>query len=305
MIHDISSNALQERFARLLNFLYLDASISIDNLEYLLINNPYFDFLEDDKEAEIFFKSSAEQIYEKIFDSRCPYSQSFKYDSNLYWSSMAYIVILQEDAIPLRQLFIQCPLKEMMSLFETYHESGWPYFLNYYRNKYENKNILNLYLNKNKINKEKLVKTLDISRSGLYRLLIDTQRVVPGSSEIYEKLELFINYPKSLHQDYSRYLRYGNYLFKEKEFKNNVIHILKSNVTNKAFTNTSFDENGTIIFNMDEELKDVRTPYLYISLFNPYFFSSGTKINIDKDIMEMAIKYALISRADSCRKSHL
>ena len=99
--------------------------------------------------------------------------------------------------------------------------------------------------------------------------------------------------------------------------------IILENFRNYKNLELDFDESRNIIVGENAQGKTNLIEAIYLTAFARSFRTGNsadlisfgqssarvsTYINsedIDKDIMESAIKYALISRADKCRKSHL
>ncbi len=306
MIRVYSSSLLQQKLGRILSFFAEQAGVSLAVLEKLMIENAAFDFPEQEREMDRFVKNGVEDFYEKVFSAACPYRERASYDPALFWAGMAYMVILQEDAVPLRQSFLQCPLREMLSLFPVYHESGWPYFLKMYRERYESKNVLKLYLNRKGADRDALADLLGVSRSGFYRLL-SKQRIVEASSGLYAKLAALIDYPNVFSLEYSHYLRYGEYLFQEDLFLSDVLSCLSKLLDEPHLKEVSFGKNGDGVISFDAEANPSKgkKAFLCLAFSNPYLFlekEEGRKeIYFPEEILETALRYALLKRAERCR----
>ena len=115
----IDTNKLKKKFGELLSRLYTDSNLSVEEIEEIILNSDYFDFLERNKPKE-FLDRSYEEIAMDVFHADTVFSNDLL--SEFYWAGEMYISLSLNSLMPLRQIFLLCPLDKMLQYFTVYHE---------------------------------------------------------------------------------------------------------------------------------------------------------------------------------------
>jgi len=119
MIETVDTQALKNKFGILLSKLYTNSKLPFDVITQKILIDDYFDFLER-QDSGNFLMKSYEEIARDVF--KCEFVFSENLISEIYWAGQMYMTISLNCQIPLKQLFLICPLEKMVSHFEIYHE---------------------------------------------------------------------------------------------------------------------------------------------------------------------------------------
>jgi len=119
MIETVDTQALKNKFGVLLSKLYTNSKMPFDVITQKILIDDYFDFLER-QDSGSFLMKSYEEIARDVF--KCEFVFSENLVSEIYWAGQMYMTISLNCQIPLKQLFLICPLEKMVSHFEIYHE---------------------------------------------------------------------------------------------------------------------------------------------------------------------------------------
>lgn len=119
MINFVDILALRHKFGTFLSRLYYSACLPLDFISQRITFGEEFSFLENNN-----FKYLMNKQYNEL--AKEVFNVELKFDSNdvnpVYWAGVQYINIVIRKRIPLRQVFLLCPLKEMVAHFGIYHE---------------------------------------------------------------------------------------------------------------------------------------------------------------------------------------
>lgn len=233
MINYIDIYKLKDKFAKLLCRLYFNANIGLEGITNKIIYSKYFNCFEENN-IEEFIVLNYEDIAKKLFNSDLRFVGEDNYNAALYWSGIQYINISLNLNIPLRQVFLLCPLNEMLTYFEVYHEMNNNVLIERYKKTISKKSILKRirkdkgltvkqlsflssisemtikYYEKENTNLFKasfenilsLTKALDID----YYLLIEKSNFIPISINLFNNTEL----RKNIFEDIFNYLQVKN-----------------------------------------------------------------------------------------------
>lgn len=120
MIEFVDVAELKHKFASVISKLYHEAHIGIDNINHKIVNSDYFSFLENN-DLDAFLKKTPEDIIKDLFGEVIIFDFVDEI-GELYWSGLQYMNIFLNTSLPLKVIFLLLPLKEMISLYKTYHE---------------------------------------------------------------------------------------------------------------------------------------------------------------------------------------
>ena len=131
---------LKDKFSDYINKLYTNNNISIDSISNTIIENDFFDFLEENKVKDFLSYSYEEFVY-KLYKTNSIYTTNTQV-SELIWASKMYITISLNLNVPLKTIVLLCPLKQMLELFEVNHEMNDIQTIDYFKNNLLNTSIL-------------------------------------------------------------------------------------------------------------------------------------------------------------------
>lgn len=171
----VDLGALKKKFAILISKLENDCSLTLDVINEKIINDPFFDFLENNQ-ANRFMEESYSLIVRRLFNMDVLFDNETKYDQT-YWAAYQYLNIALNLLIPLRTIFLLCPLKEMVAHFTIYHEMNeFLLVKEFLDNEYHRSILKKLRLAKN-ISADKLAKLTGIS--------VDTIHYLEDNNHLY------------------------------------------------------------------------------------------------------------------------
>lgn len=114
-------NDIKDKFGDLLSILYHDAKVGIDNINEKMISSEFLDIFEQNNLRE-FMDTPNERIVQQLFPKLFVFYNEKKDVGPFYWSGIQYMNIFLNYRIPLKTLFVICPLKMMVEKYDVYHE---------------------------------------------------------------------------------------------------------------------------------------------------------------------------------------
>ena len=139
MLEFINIEDYKDKFANLINKLYYGAHIGLNNINEKVITSSFFDLFENN-EIKLLDESPNQLVY-KLFNGEIT-SETNK-NNPIYWASIQYLNISLNKLIPLKQIFLLCPLKEMVANYKIYHEmNDIELVKEFVENNYHNRSIL-------------------------------------------------------------------------------------------------------------------------------------------------------------------
>lgn len=272
MIERIDISMFKNKFATLLSKLFYSASLSLEQISFKIVNTNIFNFIEENKVQDFMDKQYSE-LAKEMFNVPLLYDSD---DINpVYWAGIQYINILMTSKIPLRQLFILCPLKEMVAHYEIYHEMNENQLINEFLNNEYKRSILS-----------SLIKTKGTSFNKLSLLTgigINTLKHYSRSNDMLFKAS-FNNINLIMHaldvNDIS--------VFQKESFFVNVNSIFSDNEKRKILIDSfkeyiGIDEVALDIYERDYTKKDSNG--IYIGAFNIVKYKRHIKSLTDEEVL--------------------
>ena len=109
----IEISSLKVKFAKLLSYLFHNANLELDNINDKLLSSSFLNILEENRLNE-FLSMPFEAMTSKLF----PKVEQTLSDNNdigeVYWSGLQYMNLFLNYRIPLRTLFLLCPIRDMV-----------------------------------------------------------------------------------------------------------------------------------------------------------------------------------------------
>lgn len=273
MINRINTTEFKIKFATLLSKLYYSASLSLEHISYIIAYSDVFDFVEKNDTSSFMDKQYSELAKEY-------FNASLLHESNdinpIYWAGLQYINILLDKKIPLNQLFILCPLKEMVSHYEIYHEMSETQLIEEFMNNEYKRSLLSLLIKHNNTSYKKISVMTGIS--------INTLKYYSKSNDILFKtsfdniflLMKSLNVKSvSLFQKESSFINV-NSIFEEDEKRNDFIELTKKYLN--IDHNTKLD-----LYDRDYKKKDGNG--IYIGVANIVRNKNTSKVLNDNEVL--------------------
>ena len=116
----VNLNEIKSKFGQLLSFATLQCQIKEDVLSAKIVQNKYFDFLEDNN-YDKFLKDDIESVCFNILGADIRNGTN-AFRNDMQYVGESYISICVSLGIPLRKLVLLYPIEKMLLLFPTYHE---------------------------------------------------------------------------------------------------------------------------------------------------------------------------------------
>lgn len=139
MNKSVGTSYIKNKFATLLSKMVTDAKLSYNEITNRLIESEFLDCFENNNISIIYDKSYEAIIYD-LFRKECAFSEEI--DPVVYWCGEQYISIFLNKRVPLKQLFLMCPLATIEKYYELYHQQNESKFIDLFMNKIYGESIL-------------------------------------------------------------------------------------------------------------------------------------------------------------------
>lgn len=285
MVNYVNVSLMKRKFAKLLSSLYHQANIELVNISEQFIFGDYFDSLENNKDNNLLIKP-IDVIINDLF--KAPLLNDESQDIGpIYWSGIQYMNLFLNYGIPIKTLFLLCPLDQMAAHYQVYHEMGEIQFCEMFLKTYYAKSILKL------LRKERGLTVNELSM--LTRISVPTINYYEANND-----NLFNASNKNI-SEISNALKVSDIFFKkESDFVPLSEYLIQDIDFVKSFSkviNTYFNLKNDQLISIDP-LEDVDVPYLIINNPNTLFLKKK-KIIIKDDLLLLLFKNALIEMKEN------
>ena len=219
MIRFVDVGRFEETFAKMISHFHLDAGLSFEHITGRIIESDYFDFLEkNDWDA-------LERYDDKSFQAMLREMFGFEFNRELlddvgalYWAGEAYIKVFLNYRIPLKQLFLLCPLSKMVQYFSPFHEMSFISFCAHFLQNDYRESILKTIRKSRGYTLAELSLLTRISLATLRYYEQDNERLFKASSDHVSTLSRVLNVDPSLLRRLSYFRPMSRFLFAEPDF---------------------------------------------------------------------------------------
>ncbi len=250
MISFVDVELLKKKFATLLSKLYFGASIGLENISEKIIDSDYFLCFEFNN-IEKFMSQNYEDICYELFG--CRFNKDVNDIGPIYWSGIQYMNIMLNCDIPLKTIFLLCPLQEMVTYFDVYHEMNESKMIERFMEIIKDKSILKELRKRVRLSNRQIYDLTNIDENTLRYLEINHHLFRTAEWKIL-RLTCALNADDSFFRRHSFFLPLSPYLFSNHEFLT-----LLSKKISKIYLNEEID-NIPIDFS-----KGKGDTYLYIN----------------------------------------
>lgn len=278
MINYVNVSLMKRKFANLLSSLYHQANIELANISDKFTYGDYFDSLENNNLSNL--SKSIDTIIYDLFKAPL-LLESIRDVGPIYWSGIQYMNLFLNYSIPIRTLFLICPLDQMAAHYHIYHEMSEIQFCEMFIKTYYSKSILKL------LRKEKRMTVSELS--------VLTKISIPTINYYESKNDNLFNASYRNISEISKVLGVSEIFFKkESDFVPISEYLIQDIDFIKSFskvTNNYFNIKNNQLITIDP-IEEVIVPYLTIS--NPnYLYLEKKKIIIDDDLLLLLLKTAV------------
>ena len=268
MNNSIGTSYIKNKFATLLSKMVTDAKLGYNEISDKLIENDFLDSFENNDISDIYEKSYEAIIYD-LFKKECSYSQGL--DPVIYWCGEQYINLFLNKRIPLKQLFLICPLKQMEGFYEIYHQQSELKFIEMFMKSIYTTSILKKLRKKRGYSARELAILTSISINTI-KYYENNDNLFKASFENIKKIISVLDYSDSIVKQKTSYVPAFISLLNIEEIK------------------TNFDKYICYFYNTQTSIE-------YIDGY--FWLSNSKKIKVDSIVIDEAFIYAVENYKDN------
>jgi len=286
------------RFGRLLSFLFNSANLQIENISSKLVESPFLDMLEENQFSE-FLSISYIDALKILF----PEAEVKKLDQDsdigpIYWAGIQYMNIFLNYRIPLRQIFLFCPLDKMIQKYPVYHEMNEIELCkDFMTNEYGKVSILRYFRNKNNLSVRQLSMLINVPEPTLKYLESDNKKVFGASYNTISLLRETLNIDKTFFKDKSEFIPFTYSLLSKEEFAVDVSKVIGEYIIHDTYPDIR------IRFYKDKQLDKGRA-YLFVNN-EPFLYINGKQIPITDSVFRKILILAVEKYINENLKTNL
>lgn len=284
MFNYIDVLSIKRKFARLLSALYHQANIELANITDKFTFGDYFDSLENNNIDNML--KPVDVIINDLF--KAPLLGDNVQDVGpLYWSGIQYMNLFLNYSIPLRTLFLVCPLNQMVGHYNIYHEMSEIQFCDMFLKTYCQKSILKILRKERKMTVAELAALTRITVPTINYYEASNENLFNASYKNISKISKVLGVSELFFKKESDFVPVSEYLIKDIDFVKSFSRV----------TNGFFNLNANQLITIDP-IEDVDPPYLVIN--NPnYLYLEKKTVILNDDLLLLLFKNALNERKAS------
>lgn len=210
---------LKEKFAKLVAFMFSGLGLSLPALSEIIVENPYFDFLERN-ETNHFLENGYEKILHEIFGMDIPFDFDAPLHSEAYWIGYQTINISISTATPLKRVVLQMPLEEMIGFYPEFHERNDADFAQYFAQNFANRSVLKKAIDGMTVAEVSLLS--GIKRPTLVQLL-QNEKLFRASAQSIDSLISVLGVSPSIFRERSSFIPFDPLYFQIDEFRSRFV----------------------------------------------------------------------------------
>jgi hypothetical protein len=217
MIEENDLSELKEKFGSFLSYCLYDGKIRDEVIDEKVYDHPFFDFLENNDTQSLLGQGNAE-LFHLIFGAYPTFFSQGESDSRANWAGRAYLDLAIRSQTPLKQVFLQLPLGEMIRRFDPYHEMDEDSLLSSYLANEKQKPILPLLLEKETISTNQLSFITGINRQNLIAYAKSNERLFSAHHSRIAILNETLGVSPSYFKETSSFVYFDPFFLKSPEF---------------------------------------------------------------------------------------
>ena len=219
-----NSQQIKSKLGHLLSVL-ADNGITNESITETVLMHPYFDLLES-SDPMSFLRDEIPQICRDIFKFDPYFDAKTTLISDYMWAAEAYLSLTFNLLMPLKQIFLLCPLDEMLKHYYVYHEKGLDAFVRFFKEHYQTVSILKTL----RLNKGLSLRQLSVLSSvNVQSLLIyesNNQKLFNASHATIESLATSLHVSLSFFRKRSCFVPFGFFLLDISSYRETFIQVV-------------------------------------------------------------------------------
>ena len=276
MLDRTNLTSFKEKFGTFLSKLYYSASLSLEQISFKAAFTDILSFTERDR-----LKWFMDKEYNEL--AKIMYNVSLKHESNdvnpVFWAGIQYINIFLTKKIPLRQIFVLCPLEEMVAHYKIYHEMNETALIEEFMNNEYKRSILSLLIKERKTTFTKLAYLTGINLNTLKSYARCNEMLFKASSNnIHKLMDYFDVSEPSVFSKETTFISI-NTIFEDNNLKEKLINHVKRYL----------DIDGELCL-YDRDYRKNDTDGLYIGVLNLVYYKNKLRVLRDEEVIFLARK---------------
>ena len=274
----INISELKTKFGKLLSYLFHNANLELDNINDKLLSSSFLDMLEDNRLNE-FISMPLEVMTRELFPKVEQSLDSNNDIGEIYWAGLQYMNLFLNYRIPLRTLFILCPLKEMVAKFTIYHEMNEIELCkDFMKDNYINNSILKYFRNLKRLSVRELSILSGVAEPTIKYLEDNNNNFYNATNKTLDSICRVLNIDMTFLKRKSQFLPVTYNLLNNKEFV-----VLLSIVIGEYYLN-GHSPNLSIKFYKEKDLNKGQA-YLIINNY-PVLIINGKERFVDDNVFK-------------------
>ena len=280
----IKMSDLKSKFGKLLSFLYHNANLELDNINNKMIFSSFLDIFEENR-LEDFMNMQNEDIARELFLNINVINSSSNDIGELYWSGIQYINLFLNYRIPLRTLFLVCPLKEMIKKYEIYHEMNEiEVCKDIIANEYEHNSILGYFRKRDRYSVRELSILANVPSTSIKYYEKYNGFLFGASNETISSFKRVLNIPHALLKRKSSFLPININTLEDKDFKESLL------ITFSNYLNRKVDD---LVISFDEPKQKMDNIFYFYVGFPSYLRLNNKKIFLEDSLLDNIFSLAI------------
>lgn len=284
---------IKKKFGALLSLLFHGAHLEFSNITKKLIDSSFLDLFENNQ-LELFMDKSNEELVKELFPNSIINTEITNDIGPLYWSGIQYMNIFFNYRIPLKVIFLVCPLDNMVNKYDIYHEMNEKNLCDdFIKNEYQNNSILKKLRKDRNLTVRELSLLTQIKETTIRYYELNNNNLFEASSNNINSLMTTLDVDPIFFKKKSAYIPTNYNLLHNEEFLDCVkdvfsrlynkktqyfeINLVKNVSEQSQASNTSFT---SLIINNKEMVIDDKTLLSILSLSLDEYISKNLNTNL-------------------------
>ena len=223
---------IKKKFGALLSLLFHSAHLEFANITRKMIDSSFLDLFENNH-LELFMDKSNEELAKELFPNSIIISETTNDIGPLYWSGIQYMNIFFNYRIPLKIIFLVCPLEKMVDKYDVYHEMNEKNLCDdFIKNELRDSSILKKLRKERDLSVRELSLLTKIKETTIRYYELNNNNLFDASLNNINSLMTVLNVNLIFFKKKSSYVPTNYYLFQNEEFLEDV-KIIFSRFCNK------------------------------------------------------------------------
>jgi hypothetical protein len=216
-IEMVDVEELKKKFGWLISYLSQDVGLSNQGIDSLIFSHPFFDFLEEGN-ANLLLDSTMEEIGKLLFPQAKAVPALAEEDPTLAWTGRTALSVALHYSLPLKSVFLRCPLSDFLSLYHPYHEMADDRLYSKWDDIVSSTRLLSLLLKRTNQNERKLALLSGVGLETLRKAAISDSAYYAMKSQSVLSIASFLKASISLFRERSSFDYLESFYFSSSDF---------------------------------------------------------------------------------------